>query len=359
MKLLFFFSALLFVVGQSFTQSKHKNISFEEYEYDFEYIMEVDGEVAHTFQFVNKGTVPFSIVEVVSECGCTASEYTIDTLQPKDSGVVKVTFNPENLIANEFNKFLKVRVTNDTATLKIKGHVIPLDLPTSETMFTKRIGNTWFRSSYFQFGKMTNDKPFTKEFDFYNGGQDSIALSLVQSPEHLAVTIAPEVVAPSAIGKVTITYDTEKKNDYGYVIDSLFFKTGEDTLAVKNMVVSGNIAEYFPDDINLEEAPKVEFSSPTTVQLGTIVREKSKTATFKFTNTGKDTLMIRKISSPCTCVEAESVTGMEVKPGEEAEIKAVLSRGNRKKGNSSKPLYIYVNDPRNPIITFTLKAYFN
>ena len=132
-------------------------LNFDEYKYDFKYINEKDGEVEHTFNFINKGKVPFSIIEVISECGCTVPVYTKEILQPGDSGIVKTIFNPKAPINKEFNKSLTVRVTNDTALIKIKGHVIPLASPKEESMLTKKIGNTWFKTSYFQFGKMTSN----------------------------------------------------------------------------------------------------------------------------------------------------------------------------------------------------------
>ena len=123
------------------------------------------------------------------------------------------------------------------------------------------------------------------------------------------------------------------------------------------MFVSGNIAEYFSDTIDLEQAPKAIITSSATVELGTILISKPKETIFTIKNEGKEVMKIRKIISSCSCIQAESLTGIEIQSGEEAQIKAVFNGEGRRKGNVSKSLYVYVNDPRNSILRFRLKGY--
>jgi len=349
----FFF---LIFISSLFAQSNHNNISFSEYVYDFSYINEIDGEVEHTFHFINKGKEPFSILEVVSECGCTVPLYTEGMVQPGDSGVVKAIFNPQEPVGKEFDKTLTVRVTNDTALIKIKGHIIPIERAVEEAVFTKRMGDTWFRSSYFQFGKMTNNKVYTKEFDFYNSSTDSLGLSSDSIPDFLMITMEPKIVAPKTVGLIKIQYDPKKKNDYGYFTDDIELTSTEDTLAVKKMHISGNIAEYFPDSLDLEQAPKAVQTTEAKVNLGTIMIDTPKQASFKLKNEGKEVLIIRKISSPCSCISVDATSGLEIQPGEEATFDATFDGAGRRKGNVSKSFYLYVNDPVNSILKFTIKA---
>ena len=339
-----------------FAQSNRSNISFKEYEHNFNYIYEIDGKVEHTFHFVNKGKEAFSIIEVISECGCTVPLYTEGTLQPGDSGVVIAVFDPEEPIDKEFNKQLTVRVTNDTALIKIKGHIIPIERPTEESMFLEKIGDTWFRSSYFQFGKMTNNRVYTKTFDFYNAGIDSLILVADSLPNFLSMSITPEVIAPKSLGKIEIQYDALKKDDYGYVTDELTLKSTEDSLAIKTMFISGNIAEYFSDTLDIEKAPRAVIVSPEIVNLGTVLKNTPKEAFFTIKNEGKDTLFIRKISSPCTCIKVESLSGFEIKAGEEMVFKAIFDARGRRKGNALKFFYVYVNDSKNSILKLGIKA---
>jgi hypothetical protein len=350
-------TVFLFVGALVIGQSNHSNISFDEYVYDFKYINEKDGEVEHVFHFVNKGEVPFSIIEVISECGCTVPVYTEGVLHPGDSGTVKAIFNPEAPINKEFNKYLTIRVTNDTALIKIKGHIIPFVRPKEVSMFTEKIGDTWFRASFFQFGKMTNNSVYVEKFDVYNTGDDSLSLTTDTLPDYLTVSFHPEIIAPKSFGEIELSFDAAKKDDYGYFTEGFILMSNEDTLAIKNMSISGNIAEYFSDTVDLETAPKAVLGSPATVNLATVLISTPKAASFIVKNEGEEVLVIRKISSPCSCIQVEILSGTEIKPGEEVTLKATLNGRGRKKGNISKPFYIYVNDPVKPILQFGIKAY--
>ena len=166
-------------------------------------------------------------------------------------------------------------------------------------MFTKKIGSTWFRSVYFQFGKMTNNQTFVKSFDYYNAGLDSVSLFIDSLPDFLKITVVPLVLGPKEIGLIEIEYDAQKRNDYGYVQDAFQFVSNEDTLAVKDMFVSGNIAEYFSDTIDLEQAPKAIITSSATVELGTILISKPKETIFTIKNEGKEVMKIRIIKTYC------------------------------------------------------------
>ena len=312
----------------------------------------------NTILNINKGKGSFSIIEVLSECGCTVPIYTEEIVNPGDSGTVKAVFNPKDPISKEFNKTLTIRVSNDTALIKVKGHIIPFEQSNEATMFTRKIGDTWFRSGYFQFGKMTNNRAYTKEFDYYNGGSDSLILRTDTLPNFLTVNIEPQVIAPKTVGKIEIEFDAVKRNDYGYVADEINLITISDTLVVNKMFVSGNIAEYFPDTIDLEKAPKAVLSSPETVNLGTVFTSTPKEALFKIKNEGIKNLIIRKISSPCSCIQIQTISGKEIKSGEELVFTATLDGKGRKKGNVTKSFYIYVNDPKNSILQFRVKASF-
>ncbi len=337
-------------------QSNNGNISFSEYEHKFGYINEVDGEVEHTFYFTNKSKKPFTIIEVISECGCTAPSYTKKDILPGDTGRVKVVFNPESPIDKEFNKTLTVRVTNDTALLKIRGIIIPIERPKEEAMFIKKMGNTWFRSAYFQFGKMTNNKTYTKTFDYYNGGTDSLTLNTDEIPDFLKIKILPKIIAPKTVGTIEIQYDAKLKHDYGYLNEPINLVSTEDTLQLKKMFISGNIAEYFPATIDLKKAPKAVVTSPKEANIGAVAQFTPKEALFTLKNEGKKKLIIRKINSSCSCIQVEMPTTMEIKSGEEITIKAIFDGSARRKGNVLKSFYIYVNDPTNPILRFKIKA---
>jgi hypothetical protein len=67
-------------------------ISFDKNEFDFGKILQ--GEVvSYTFHFKNTGNAPLLITSVDKSCGCTASDYPRDPIQPGGTGEIKITYD--------------------------------------------------------------------------------------------------------------------------------------------------------------------------------------------------------------------------------------------------------------------------
>lgn len=74
------------------TTDKKPVIKFDKYEFDFGKILQ--GEVvSYTFHFTNAGNAPLLITGVEKSCGCTASDYPRDPIQPGGSGEIKITYD--------------------------------------------------------------------------------------------------------------------------------------------------------------------------------------------------------------------------------------------------------------------------
>ncbi len=80
--------------------------AFAETSYDFGTIKQSGGKVSHDFAFVYNGDEPLKITGVPTSCACTSAKVTPTTLQPGDTGVLTVTFNP-NLHEEPTGKFFK------------------------------------------------------------------------------------------------------------------------------------------------------------------------------------------------------------------------------------------------------------
>ena len=67
-------------------------IKFDKNEFDFGKILQ--GEVvSYTFHFTNTGNAPLLITSVDKSCGCTASDYPREPIQPGESGGIKITYD--------------------------------------------------------------------------------------------------------------------------------------------------------------------------------------------------------------------------------------------------------------------------
>ncbi|MDE6267405.1 MAG: DUF1573 domain-containing protein [Muribaculaceae bacterium] len=115
--------AVIFFAAAALAQGKG-DIRFTDKSHSFGTIREADGPVTVEFPFVNTGDAPLVIISAVASCGCTSPEYPRKPVQPGESGVIKVTYNPAGR-PGEFSKTVTVRTPDKKVKLRIKGNVIP------------------------------------------------------------------------------------------------------------------------------------------------------------------------------------------------------------------------------------------
>jgi hypothetical protein len=72
--------------------SEAARLTFEQTVFDFGEVEE-GTIVAHTFSFVNTGTVPLLISDARSTCGCTVPEWPREAISPGEEGVINVRFD--------------------------------------------------------------------------------------------------------------------------------------------------------------------------------------------------------------------------------------------------------------------------
>ena len=79
------------------------------------------------FEFVNTGDEPLLILNVNTDCGCTAAGYPKEEIQPGDTAKISVRYNGRNNPTGTFRKQVRVRSNdpdNPMVRLFIKGKAI-------------------------------------------------------------------------------------------------------------------------------------------------------------------------------------------------------------------------------------------
>lgn len=104
-------------------------IEFDKTEYDFGTILQ--GEVvSYTFHFTNTGDAPLIITSVDKSCGCTASEFPRQPIDPGKTGSIKISYDSKGHQGFQ-SKGLVVNANTNPAhtTLRVKAIVkTPNDL---------------------------------------------------------------------------------------------------------------------------------------------------------------------------------------------------------------------------------------
>jgi formylmethanofuran:tetrahydromethanopterin formyltransferase len=132
-RILFFVFAIAFSTA-IFAQQTGPAISWEETVFDFGTFKEEAGQQVHKFVFVNTGNEPLFLTNVKASCGCTATEYSKEPIQPGAKGYVTATYNPKGR-PGKFNKSITV-TSNEfqpTSVIRITGEVIPAPVAPATT----------------------------------------------------------------------------------------------------------------------------------------------------------------------------------------------------------------------------------
>jgi len=320
-------------------------IEFDKTDHDFGDIEEEGGYAEFTFNFVNEGDEPIKITNVKASCGCTTPGWTREEVLPGDSGFVKARYNPKNR-PGRFRKSLRLTTSDPVSdqTLYIMGMVKPKP-KTPEKEYPIVASDLRLKYQALNMGKVTTEKPIERSFDVYNGSDSVTSLnsSSMIVPGHVEVSLEPEFINPKAFGKLSITYDPTKKNDFGFVSDNLIL----DTTVNNSLSVMAVIEEYFPEMTaeELDNAPKLEISNRNfkfeTVSAGTILER-----SFELSNAGKEKLEFRAIKSNCECVTYEMKKN-SIKKGKSQTLTVRFDTSDMR-GNQFKSITIYSNDPVSP-----------
>lgn len=358
MNIKFFLSfILIFVIINNITaQQKFATISFDKDVHDFEVVKEEDGPVTCTFSVTNTGAEPLIINNVKPSCGCTSPDWTKTPIAPGKTGYVKATYNPRNR-PGKFNKTLTVMSNSETPTrvLRIQGEVIPK--PKSITdLFPQQMADLRLKSNHIAFVKIKNNEVKTDSMLVLNDGFEDIKISFDKVPEHIKIYAEPEVLKPKQKGLIIATYDaslnknSEGNQEWGFIIDRVNVIINANNDPRNRLSISATIEEDFSWMTEEQKANAAVLSFESTVfNFGTIKEGESVSYEFKFTNTGKSNLEIRKIKPSCGCT-ATSTESLIIEPGKTSSISTTFN-SRVKHGKQNKTINIITNDPKNSNIT--------
>jgi len=98
-------------------------IKFDKTEFDFGKILQ--GEVVtYTFHFTNAGNAPLIITNVDKSCGCTASDYPRQPIEPGGTGDIKITYDSKGHQGFQSKALVVIANTMPSqTTLRIKAEV--------------------------------------------------------------------------------------------------------------------------------------------------------------------------------------------------------------------------------------------
>lgn len=324
--------------------------------HDFGTFKEETGKVSCEMKMINTGDNDIKISKVRATCGCTATSYTLDPIVPGDTASVIITYNP-NGRPGRFNKDIYVYTTGtpEKSTLTIKGNVIGSPA-TIQQKYPISVGALKLEQRIVPFGEIKKGRSRTQFITLYNQSDDTLKVVFSNTPQHLQIGMVPEIVPPGDLSTITITYHSEKNDDWGFTQDIFTMETipasglsNNPVAGIGNIEVTAKLLEKF-NDLTQEErakAPIAKFSTQK-IDFNRINPDKKPiTKSFTITNTGKSKLLIRRIYSNDKNIEIKC-NNSEIKPNKKAKVEiTVYPKELDKLLNST--VEVITNDPNNPL----------
>ena len=351
---LMFFSLLMLgvIAGAQVAETK---MQLSTTEHDFGTFKEEAGRQTFDFVVTNTGTQPLVIQNVVASCGCTTPEWTKQPIAAGNKGKVTAIYDPKDR-PGVFNKTLSVYSNSkpEVVVLTIKGEVVAHE-KTVEELFTFAVGKIRFESNHLAFTNVKKNEKKIRVMQLVNTSKVPVKVQFDALPAHLLLKSNPETLKPGEKGLVEGTYDATKNNGWGNVSDMIKIKLNDTIQENVYYYVSANLVEDFSglSKADMENAPIFKVES-TTVDLGKMKGATQNDVEFKFTNAGKNDLIIRNIRSTCGCTAVQQGNqGIGIKAGQSSSIKATFNSGSYN-GPVTKAIYVYTNDPKNSEVVLML-----
>jgi len=341
--LMFVFAAYSFVNAQQ----KQANISFDKLVHDFGKIKEETGGANYKFSFTNTGSEPLIINNVKASCGCTTPDWSKEPVAPGQKGFISVTYNPKGR-PGPINKSITVssNAVEASVMLRITGEVIAKE-KTVEDIYPQIMGDVRLKTNHIAFVKIYNTDIKSDTLDIINMSDQPQTITFEQIPAHIALKVVPATLKGKAKGKIIATYDATKQKDWGFIINRIgMLINGVADINNKTLSISATIEENFSklSEKDKANAPKIEFENMTfdfkQINLGQSVSN-----AYKFKNTGKSDLIIRKTKASCGCTAITSKENEIIKPGKTGEIQMTFN-STGKKGKQNKTITVITNDPK-------------
>ncbi|PZX53895.1 uncharacterized protein DUF1573 [Algoriphagus ratkowskyi] len=319
-------------------------------------VLEEQGLQVAEFQFTHTQDSLFYIETVVTDCGCTTVDYTRDTLRVGESGILQVSFDPSSG-AGFFSRMIVVKgnLQGVQDTLYIEGNAIPKSSDPVETYRTRK-GDLGFRLSKVNVGEVFANVPKLKQVEVYNFGNTIFYKDSLQfnGPEYISVMQLTDSIMPNDRGLLQVLYDGALKGDLGYFEDQISINWKDSTSYI-DLDVLADVFEYyapFAKD-NLKIVPQLVIE-PKEIDLRTISSKDIQVKNVVLSNRGRQVLEIKKIQGNCECLRLE-LPKNSLDPGESIQLKVVFDPKGRK-GIDQRNIYVFTNDPLNPVQLFLLKS---
>lgn len=106
--LLTILGCLCFTATDAGKPAKGAHLKMDDPTYDFGDVPRKGGDLVREFTFVNDGTAPLVLVRVITSCSCLKASFSKRPVEPADSGVIRIIYEPHKSEPGAFNKVIQI-----------------------------------------------------------------------------------------------------------------------------------------------------------------------------------------------------------------------------------------------------------
>lgn len=319
-------------------------------DYDYGAIAEADGPASGQFVFVNAGDSPVSVVSVRTSCGCTTADLPLEAVNPGDSAVIAVQYDPAGR-PGKFEKRVTVNFSDDVARATLRVHGVVIGTPqTLHNRYPIDAGVMRLHSAIIPFGDVKKSVAKSDFVEIYNASLDTIEPRWSNLPDYITIAPLESKIAPGHQAVYNLLFSGYRCPQYGLTTDSIFVAATADAAPVKIDIV-GVVVEDFSrlsaDEI--ANAPEISVEGER-LDFGTFDPAQPMEKTFVITNKGKNPLLLRRVYTVDKGITL-TVDKDKIKKGKHAKVTVRVSPEALDSGILNSRITIISNDPENPSIT--------
>ncbi|MGN1246453.1 MAG: DUF1573 domain-containing protein [Muribaculaceae bacterium] len=244
-----FLSAMATVPPQSAT--------WLERSHNFGVIDEDGGKVACSMRLANTTDSAISILEVRATCGCTAVHYPKQPIEPGDTAVLTLVFNPHGR-PGRFSKGVTVRLSGlpSRTSLTVEGTVRASQY-TLNSRYPSLAGPLRLVNHIVAIGEVAKDGSRNGILSAYNASPDTLRLEAIDVPDPLCVQFSHPILPPGEECRIMMLFDASKCTDCIGVtelplkISATPINPGEgSTMSIARITVVANVREHLSTDFS-------------------------------------------------------------------------------------------------------------
>lgn len=336
-------------------QNSTSSLLFEDYEWDFGTLREVDGKVSHVFKFTNTGSSPVVIERVKVDCGCTAVNYDREPVKPQGEGFIEIVFDPDRF-SGKFSKGVTVYSDGgrNRNLLRVTGSVIGRPRTVEEDYPFALARGVRAEAMHAALGYIENGSAKSAAIGIVNVSDATIALAArTEGGSGRLTAVVPAALEPGERALMTLSYDlTAGDPVYGMLGDRVWLAVNGEEAGLPFTLNAVAVDDFSDSDLSL--APRCEVA-PVYHNFGDVAPGSELECLVTISNKGRSDLIVRNVSMRRD-TSSDLREGTKIAPGKEIVVRLAMKVSEEAYGTETGGISFVVNDPARPLREVRLGA---